>query len=64
MKRLFILFFLIIALSALYLSIATCKEGARSSRPITMGLMQTKLASAQKQYKLNKQTNKRVAKKE
>jgi hypothetical protein len=30
MKRLFILFFLVISLSALYMYFASCKEGARS----------------------------------
>jgi len=59
MKRLFLLFFLFFSLTALYLYFAGCKEGARSGWSIK------KMATdATKQYKLNKKTKQRVAKKE
>lgn len=62
MKRLFLLFFLVISLTALYLSFVSCKEGVRSrpSRPMNPLKMATDL---QKQVKTNIKTRQRVAKK-
>ena len=55
MKRLFLLFFLFLSLTALYLYFASCKEGARS------GWSVKKMANnATKQYKLNQKTNTRL----
>ena len=60
MKRLFILFLLLVSLSALYLYVVSCKEGIRS-KPINIKKM---AMNAQKQYKLNQKTKQRIAKKE
>ncbi len=60
MKRLFLLFFLVISLTALYLSFVSCKDGFRPSRPMNPLKMATDL---QKQVKTNIKTRQRVAKK-
>lgn len=62
MKRLFLLFFLVISLSALYLYFASIKEGARS-RSVTE-LIKIKAKETQKEIRLNNRTKNRVAKKE
>ncbi len=56
MKSLFLLFFLFISLSALYLYFASYKEGIRS-KPFSFKKM---AANAQKEYKMNQKTNKRL----
>lgn len=60
MKRLFLLFFLVISLTALYLSFVSCKEGFKRSRPFSLKTMAAKI----KQIIQTKiKTRQRVAKK-
>jgi hypothetical protein len=61
MKRLFLLFFLIISLSALYIHFVSCKEGARSGWSIKN--IKKMATNANKKRKLDKKTSNRTAKK-
>lgn len=62
MKHLFVLLFLFILLSALYIHFVSCKEGIRSGWSIK-NISKT-ATNAHKQFKLNQKTKARVAKKE
>ena len=60
MKRLFILFFLVISLTALYIYFSSCKEGARSG--FSMKKLKKIANQANKKRIQNKKTNARLNK--
>ncbi len=61
MKRLFLLFFLFVSLTALYIYFVSCKEGARSGWSIK-NIKKTAM-NANKKRKLDQKTSNRTAKK-
>jgi hypothetical protein len=60
MKRLFLLFFLFVSLSALYIQFVSCKEGARSGWSSKIKKM---AIDVKKNFQMGNKTNKRLAKK-
>jgi hypothetical protein len=60
MKRLFILFFLVISLTALYIYFASCKEGVRSKN--NWSKLKKTANNANKKRIQNKKTNARLNK--
>ena len=59
MKRLFLLFLLVISLTALYLSFVSCKDGFRPARS-PFDLIKNKVTNTKNKFQRDKKTNARL----